>query len=161
MGSLVSIKLPDIGDFEDVEVVEVMVKPGDRVRVDDSLITIESDKASMEVPATEAGVVKELKVKVGDRVSEGSPIIVVETTDDAAEAAKPAPQRPNVAESAAPPRASSAPLRLESVPPKAASQPPREIPRLAAAATSHDQASEVASDARKPHASPAVRKFAR
>jgi len=68
MGALVSIKLPDIGDFEDVEVVEVMVKPGDRVRVDDSLITIESDKASMEVPATEAGVVKELKVKVGDRV---------------------------------------------------------------------------------------------
>ena len=93
MGALVSIKLPDIGDFEDVEVVEVMVKPGDRVRVDDSLITIESDKASMEVPATEAGVVKELKVKVGDRVSEGSPIIVVETTDDAAEPGRQRPMR--------------------------------------------------------------------
>ena len=87
MGALVSIKLPDIGDFEDVEVIEVMVKPGDKVRVDDSLITIESDKASMEVPATETGIVKELKVKVGDRVSEGSPILVVEKTDDAAEAA--------------------------------------------------------------------------
>ena len=59
-----------------------MVKPGDKVRVDDSLITIESDKATMEVPATETGVVKELKVKVGDKVSEGSPIIVVETTDE-------------------------------------------------------------------------------
>jgi pyruvate dehydrogenase E2 component (dihydrolipoamide acetyltransferase) len=167
MGSLVSIKLPDIGEFEDVEVIEVMVKPGDKVKVDDSLITIESDKASMEVPATEAGIVKELKVKVGDRVSEGSPIIVVETTDDAVEAAKPAaaaqpaPQRPNAASSPAQPKASGAPPKLESVPPKAASQPPREVPRLAAATTSHDQAAEAPSDARKPHASPAVRKFAR
>src|SRR5579872_6266885 len=107
MGSLVSIKLPDIGEFEDVEVIEVMVKPGDKVKVDDSLITIESDKASMEVPATEAGIVKELKVKVGDRVSEGSPIIVVETSDDAAEAAKPGPtaqpaqQRPSLAQAKA------------------------------------------------------------
>src|SRR5580658_4524660 len=167
MGALVSIKLPDIGDFENVEVIEVMVKPGDKVKVDDSLITIESDKASMEVPTTEAGVVKELKVKVGDRVSEGSPIIVVETTDDAAESAKPeqpatsTPARSTAASAPAQPKASGAPPRLESVPPKAASQPPREVPRLAAATTSHDQAPEAPSDARKPHASPAVRKFAR
>jgi pyruvate/2-oxoglutarate dehydrogenase complex dihydrolipoamide acyltransferase (E2) component len=79
MGALVDIKIPDIGDFSDVEVIEVMVKPGDPVRVDDSLITIESDKASMEVPSTEAGVVKEIRVKVGDKVSEGSPIVVIET----------------------------------------------------------------------------------
>src|ERR1700722_14812093 len=79
MGALVDIKVPDIGDFTDVEVIEVMVKPGDPVRVDDSLITIESDKASMEVPATEAGIVKEIRVKVGDKVSEGSPIVVIET----------------------------------------------------------------------------------
>src|SRR5580704_3400165 len=120
MGSLVSIKLPDIGEFEDVEVIEVMVKPGDKVNVDDSLITIESDKASMEVPATEAGIVKELKVKVGDRVSEGSPIIVVETSDDAAEAAKPA----QATAPSTPPRAPSAPPKLESVPPKVVSAPP-------------------------------------
>ena len=76
---LVDIKVPDIGEFTDVEVIEVMVKPGDQIRVDDSLITIESDKASMEVPATEAGMVKEIKVKLGDKVSEGSPIVVIET----------------------------------------------------------------------------------
>ena len=79
MGTLVEIKIPDIGDFEDVEVIEVMVKPGDRVGVDDPLVTIESDKASMEVPAPQAGVVKELKVKLGDKVSEGSSIVVLET----------------------------------------------------------------------------------
>ena len=93
MGALVDIKVPDIGDFTDVEVIEVMVKPGDPVRVDDSLITIESDKASMEVPATEAGVVKEIRVKVGDKVSEGSPIVVIETAAaaDGKEAATAAP----------------------------------------------------------------------
>ena len=95
MGALVDIKIPDIGDFSDVEVIEVMVKPGDPVRVDDSLITIESDKASMEVPSTEAGVVKEIRVKVGDKVSEGSPIVVIETAAAAdgkpAAAAAPAP----------------------------------------------------------------------
>src|SRR5277367_4592442 len=86
MGNLVEIKIPDIGDFEDVEVVEVLVKPGDRIVVDDPLVTIESDKASMEVPAPQAGVVKELKIKLGDKVSEGSSIVVLETetaADDA------------------------------------------------------------------------------
>src|SRR5579871_1284392 len=120
MGALVSVKLPDIGEFEDVEVIEVMVKPGDKVKVDDSLITIESDKASMEVPATEAGIVKELKVKVGDRVSEGSPIIVVEKTDDAAELAKPAEaaaSAPQKSEAAPAAKAASSPPKLESVPP--------------------------------------------
>jgi pyruvate/2-oxoglutarate dehydrogenase complex dihydrolipoamide acyltransferase (E2) component len=95
MGALIDIKVPDIGDFTDVEVIEVMVKPGDPVRVDDSLITIESDKASMEVPATEAGIVKEIRVKVGDKVSEGSPIVVIEAAPaadgKAAAAAAPAP----------------------------------------------------------------------
>jgi len=79
MGALVDIKVPDIGDFSDVEVIEVMVKPGDAVGVDDSLITIESDKAAMEVPATRPAWVKEIRVKVGDKVSEGSPIVVIET----------------------------------------------------------------------------------
>jgi len=163
MGALVSIKLPDIGDFEDVEVVEVMVKPGDRVRVDDSLITIESDKASMEVPATEAGVVKELKVKVGDRVSEGSPIIVVETTDDAAEPVKPAA----AAAPSTPPRAPSAPPKLESVPPKVVSAPPPAESSAPGAAgkviplEANTAAQESPPPGRKPHASPVVRKLAR
>lgn len=84
MGAMVDIRIPDLGDFTDVEVIEVMVKPGDAVRVDDSLITIESEKASMEVPSTEAGVVREILVKVGDKVSEGSPIVVIETAPPAA-----------------------------------------------------------------------------
>jgi pyruvate dehydrogenase E2 component (dihydrolipoamide acetyltransferase) len=166
MGALVSIKLPDIGDFENVEVIEVMVKPGDKVKVDDSLITIESDKASMEVPTTEAGVVKELKVKVGDRVSEGSPIIVVETTDETSDAAQSSettePAKP--AASAAPPKAQGGPPKLESVPPRAASAAPSaERPKLAASANviPLDLSNEAQASARKPHASPAVRKFAR
>jgi pyruvate dehydrogenase E2 component (dihydrolipoamide acetyltransferase) len=170
MGALVSIKLPNIGDFADVEVVEVMVKPGDRVRIDDSLITIESDKASMEVPATEAGIVKELRVKVGDRVSEGSPIIVVEKTEESekpaetAEAAQALPQRLSAAVLLAQPKAASAPPKLESVPPKVASPAPSAEPhKLAASATviSLDPVTEAPEVARKPHASPAVRKFAR
>jgi pyruvate dehydrogenase E2 component (dihydrolipoamide acetyltransferase) len=166
MGALVSIKLPDIGDFENVEVIEVMVKPGDKVNVDDSLITIESDKASMEVPTTEAGVVKELKVKVGDRVSEGSPIIVVEKTDETSESAQSSeisePAKP--AASTAPPKAQGGPPKLESVPPRAASAAPSgERPKLAASANviPLDAGTEAQASARKPHASPAVRKFAR
>jgi pyruvate dehydrogenase E2 component (dihydrolipoamide acetyltransferase) len=175
MGALVSIQLPDIGDFEDVEVIEVMVKPGDKVKVDDSLITIESDKASMEVPATEAGVVKELKVKVGDRVSEGSLIIVVEKTDESGEPAKsadgvqPEPQRPIGASPSAQLKAATASPKLESVPQRVASQaPPAERPKLATSATvipldpaTEDRSTEDQVVARKPHASPAVRKFAR
>ena len=70
--STVEVKVPNIGDFKDVEIIELMVKPGDTIKVDQSLVTVESDKASMEIPSTHAGVVQELKVKVGDKVSEGS-----------------------------------------------------------------------------------------
>src|SRR5258706_4523370 len=74
----VEVKVPDIGEFTDVDVIELLVKPGDTVNVDDPLIAIESEKATMEVPAPSAGVVKELKVKLGDKVSEGSIILVLE-----------------------------------------------------------------------------------
>ena len=86
MSNLIEVKVPDIGDFSDVPVIEVLVKSGDTVKAEDPLVTLESDKATMDVPAPAAGVVKELKVKVGDKVSEGSPILVLEA--DAA--AKPA-----------------------------------------------------------------------
>ena len=76
--ALVEVKVPDIGDFKDVEIIELLVKPGDTVKVDQSLVTVESDKASMEIPSTQAGVVKELKVKIGDKISEGSVIAVLE-----------------------------------------------------------------------------------
>src|SRR5512147_2830715 len=77
MGQLVEVKVPDIGDFKDVEVIEVLVKPGDTVTKEQSLITVESDKASMEIPSSAAGVVKEMKVKLGDKVSQGTPIAMV------------------------------------------------------------------------------------
>ena len=82
------VKVPDIGDFKNVEVIEVLVKPGDTIAKEQSLITLESDKATMEIPAPGAGVVKELRVKVGDKVSQGSPILVL----DSAEAQQPAAQ---------------------------------------------------------------------
>src|SRR5258705_11063754 len=84
--SAIEVKVPDIGDFTDVPVIEVFVKPGDTVKAEDSLITLESDKATMDVPAPTAGVVKELKVKVGDKVREGSVILMLEATGAAAAA---------------------------------------------------------------------------
>src|SRR3954451_12929493 len=91
--SIVEVKVPDIGDFKDVEVIELLVKPGDTIKVDQSLATVESDKASMEIPSSHAGVVKELKIKVGERVSEGPVLLSLEAAQAAAEvpAAAPAP----------------------------------------------------------------------
>jgi dihydrolipoamide dehydrogenase len=96
----IEVKVPDIGDFKEVEVIEVMVKVGDTVKVDQSLVTVESDKASMEIPSSHAGVVKELKVKVGDKVAEGSLLIVVEGTTSAPAAAPTAAAAPAPAASA-------------------------------------------------------------
>ena len=79
--SIVEIKVPDIGDFRDVEVIEVLVNPGDTINTEDSLISIESDKAVMEIPAPRAGIVKQIHVAVGDKVSEGSLIVTLEASD--------------------------------------------------------------------------------
>jgi pyruvate/2-oxoglutarate dehydrogenase complex dihydrolipoamide acyltransferase (E2) component len=78
MADLIEVKVPDIGDFKDVPIIDVLVRLGDRVKAEDALITLESDKASMDVPSPLDGVVKELKVKVGDKVSEGSLILIAE-----------------------------------------------------------------------------------
>ena len=75
--SLMEIKIPDIGDFKSVDVTEILVKPGDRVEKESSLITVESDKSSMEIPSPVAGVVQGLRVRIGDKVSEGTVIVVV------------------------------------------------------------------------------------
>ncbi|WP_395005624.1 dihydrolipoyl dehydrogenase [Undibacterium sp.] len=88
--STIEVKVPDIGDFKEVEIIEVMVKVGDTIKVDQSLITVESDKASMEIPSSHAGVVKEIKVKVGDKVAEGSLMIIVEAAGAAASVVSPA-----------------------------------------------------------------------
>src|SRR5206468_11228721 len=77
-GGPVEVAVPDIGDFSDVAVIEVMVKPGDSIKVEQSLITVGSDKASMEIPSSHAGVVKEVRVKIGDKVSKGSPVVLLE-----------------------------------------------------------------------------------
>ena len=78
MGAMKEVFVPDIGDFKSVDVIEILVKPGDTVAVEQSLVTLESDKATMEIPSPSAGVLKEVRVKIGDKVSEGSPILVSE-----------------------------------------------------------------------------------
>src|SRR3954470_18617209 len=91
---MTQVIVPDIGDFKEVEVIEVLVKPGDAVTKEQSLITLESDKATMEIPSPGAGVVKEVKIKVGDKVSKGSPILELDAKDDAAPASKKEAPRP-------------------------------------------------------------------
>ncbi|MGZ5042847.1 MAG: biotin/lipoyl-containing protein, partial [Usitatibacter sp.] len=80
----IEIKVPDIGDFKDIPVIEILVKPGDAVKKEDSLVTLESDKATMEVPSTHSGTIKEMRVKIGDKVSQGSAIALLETDATAA-----------------------------------------------------------------------------
>src|SRR5437870_13857858 len=89
------VKVPDIGDFKSVEVIEVLVKPGDTVAKEQSLVTLESDKATMEIPSPGAGVVKELKIKVGDKVSKGSPILELDAKEEAAPAPKKEAPKPD------------------------------------------------------------------
>jgi dihydrolipoamide dehydrogenase len=105
--SLTEVKVPDIGDFKEVEVIELLVKPGDTIKVDQSLITVESDKASMEIPSSHAGVVKEVKIKLGDKLAEGSLLLLLQASDEAAAPASPA-SSPAQATASAPP--SSAPV---------------------------------------------------
>ena len=115
------IKVPDLGDFKDVEVIDVLVKPGDKIDVDTPLLTLETEKATMDVPSTSAGVVKSVAVKKGDRVSKGSVIAQVEAGEGAA--AKPAEQAP--AKLSEPPAAKASPAASRrSDTPRVASGPP-------------------------------------
>ena len=82
--AVIDIKVPDIGDFDEVGVIEVLVKVGDTIRAEQSLVTVESDKASMEIPSSHAGVVKELKVQLGDKVAEGSVLLSLEVAGEGA-----------------------------------------------------------------------------
>ena len=116
--ALMDIKVPDIGDFKDVAVIEVLVKPGDTVKAEQSLITVESDKASMEIPSTHAGVVKEMKVKIGDKVNEGSVILSLEGDGAGAQAQPAAAAAPAATVSSPQP---AAPRAEAAVAPQAAS----------------------------------------
>jgi pyruvate dehydrogenase E2 component (dihydrolipoamide acetyltransferase) len=139
----VDVKVPDIGDFKEVEVIEVMVKVGDTIKVDQSLLTVESDKASMEIPSSHAGVVKEVKVKVGDKVAMGSIVFVVEATGGPVGAA------------AAPTSAAPSPATAAAPAPSPAAAP---SPAPAAAAPASQGSVQTGKLA---HASPSIRKFAR
>lgn len=113
--SVIEVQVPDIGDFDEVAVIELLVKPGDAVKAEQSLITVESDKASMEIPSSHAGVVKELRVKLGDKVKQGSVVLVLEGQSVAAAPAAAADgpaapaAAPSVLASAAPVTAAPAP----------------------------------------------------
>ncbi|MBS0598189.1 MAG: dihydrolipoyllysine-residue acetyltransferase [Burkholderiaceae bacterium] len=140
----IEVRVPDIGDFKDVAVIELLVKPGDTIAPEQSLFTVESDKASMEIPSPAAGVLKELKVQLGDKVNQGDLVAIIEGA--AAGAAAPAPAAP-------------APAPAAAAPTPAASPAPTPAPAASVAAPAHNPT--VAPSGQLPHASPSVRQFAR
>ncbi|SCC92549.1 Dihydrolipoyllysine-residue acetyltransferase component of pyruvate dehydrogenase complex [Thiomonas sp. X19] len=162
--AVMEVKVPDIGDFKDVEVIEVLVKPGDTIKVEQSLITVESDKASMEIPSSAAGVVKSMRVKLGDKVNEGMVLLELEADAGAAVATPAAP--------------AAAPAAAANKPGDAAVAQPSPAPTPAPAAAGVGFASEPrqhtpptvglepsvpspSASTQLPHASPTVRKLAR
>jgi pyruvate dehydrogenase E2 component (dihydrolipoamide acetyltransferase) len=147
------LKVPDIGDYKDIPVIEILVKVGDTVAKDQSIVTLESDKATMEVPADASGVVKELRVKLNDKVSMGSVVAIIEAgAAVAVVAASPAPA-PNPAAAAPAPTPTTLPTQAPAPAPASAPAP---APAVVAPANSTS-----ATDQSKAHASPSVRKFAR
>jgi pyruvate dehydrogenase E2 component (dihydrolipoamide acetyltransferase) len=173
--SQIEVKVPDIGDFKEVEVIELLVKPGDTVQAEQSLITVESDKASMEIPSSAAGVVKELKVKLGDKVSEGSLVLLLDTSAasgstsavptatvttvsagdismaSAATASTATTVTTTTGSGAAAAASTAANTQLVSSP----------VPTPSASTATNASITSTASNGNKPHASPSVRKFAR
>ncbi|MDB5779574.1 MAG: pyruvate dehydrogenase complex dihydrolipoamide acetyltransferase [Polaromonas sp.] len=157
----VEVRVPDIGDFKDVVVIEVLVKTGDTVKVEQSLVTVESDKASMEIPSSAAGVIRELKVKLGDTVNIGDLLAILEGTASAA-AAPPAAAPAQPAKTAASPGGSIDPAAASaagSAKGYGDPAPAAAAPASAAAIAAHEPAAAPATGL--PHASPSVRKFAR
>ena len=145
MAGVIEVRIPDIGDFKEVGVIEVLVSPGDRVEKETSLITVESDKATMEIPSPVAGIVKELKIKLGDKVAEGSVILILEEAAGAA-----APAQAATAASAPAPVAVPAPSIIAPPPEPKPIAKPDPVPVEPQEAT-----------VSKPHASPSIRAFAR
>lgn len=142
MGEQKQILIPDIGDFEQVEIIDIMVQPGDSIKPEDSLLTLESDKATMDIPSPDTGTVKKVLVKVGDKVSEGTPILEIE--------AEPAKQKPAAkAEPEKPAAPKPAPV------PAVETAEPRPAPAVPSGAQT------IANRSSSAHASPSIRKFAR
>jgi pyruvate dehydrogenase E2 component (dihydrolipoamide acetyltransferase) len=147
---MVTVPVPDIGDFKEVEVIEILVKPGDTVAKEQSLITLESDKATMEIPSPASGVVREIKLKVGEKISKGAPILVLEAGAGTAAAAPKVPQSPKAPQAAPQTQTQFAPPSAPAPVAAAQSVSARPVPR--------EPRDETLA---KPHASPSVRKFAR
>ena len=162
--ALVEVKVPDIGDFDEVTVIELMVKVGDTIKAEQSLITVESDKASMEIPSSTAGVVKELRVKLGDKVKQGSVVLVLEASGAAsAPAAAAAPVEAPAAAAPVEAPAAAAPVTAPAVASAPTDAPAPVVDSVVAssaisAAPAHNPG---APSLGLPHASPSVRKFAR
>jgi pyruvate dehydrogenase E2 component (dihydrolipoamide acetyltransferase) len=140
MAKLIDVKIPDIGDYSDIPVIEVYVKAGDQVEAEQSLITLESDKASMDVPSPASGIVKEIKIKIGDKVSKDHTFLILEAEESSSSvvAATPSKPTPPPVQQAAP---TSAPVVKEAL-------------QVQAPAVTHDTISGTS------HASPSVRKYA-
>ena len=148
------VLVPDIGNFDSVDVIDILVKEGDTVAKDDSLITLESDKASMDIPAPFGGVVKSISMKVGDKAAQGNLILTLDAAEDTAPAEKPAEP------------AKTEPTKAEAAPAVAIPEPTRpapEVPKVIQPQATPNPigASSVADDGKAAHASPSVRKFAR
>ena len=157
MSSVIEIKIPDIGDFADVEVIELLVAPGDRITAEDPLLTLESDKATMEVPSPASGTVREMKIGVGDRVSEGSTVAMLETGDgDASAPGEPSAAAETGAETGEQAQDSAAPApEAEPAAPSDSSGPAPQGPPSTLPPPVQKSGSAI------PHASPGIRRFAR
>ena len=161
MGQLTEVKVPDIGNYENVPVIEVLVKAGDTVSKDQGLVTLESDKATMEVPSSAAGVVKEVKVKVGDDVSEGTVVVTLEAGDAADKSASPTKaEAPKPAAKTETPKAEAP----KESPPRQAEKPIADAAKSTAEAPRSppiEFGADTVMPDKVPHASPAIRMFAR
>ena len=158
MSQLIEIKVPDIGDYKDVPVIEVHIKPGDTIEKEQSLVTLESDKATMDVPSSHSGVVKEVKVKVGDSISEGSVVLLLEGSEAPINTAAntPAPTQAPVPVKTQAPAPTPAPAPIPVAPTPIAAPVSTQAPAPAPVSTPSAELGQSGS-----HASPSVRKFAR
>ncbi|MEN9852774.1 MAG: hypothetical protein RL162_66 [Pseudomonadota bacterium] len=158
MSQLIEIKVPDIGDYKDVPVIEVHIKPGDTIEKEQSLVTLESDKATMDVPSSHSGVVKEVKVKVGDSISEGSVVLLLEGSEAPINTAAntPAPTQAPAPVKTQAPAPTPTPTPIPVAPTPIAAPVPTQAPAPAPVSTSSAELGQSGS-----HASPSVRKFAR
>jgi pyruvate dehydrogenase E2 component (dihydrolipoamide acetyltransferase) len=164
MSQIIEVRIPDIGDFKNIPVIEVLVKPGDTVSKEDPLVSLESDKATMEVPSPAAGVVKELKLKVGDKVSEGTAVLTLDADDGAA---APATGNQPAAAPAVPSATAPAPVHMATprpaTTPAEASLHPQTLSREDRERTtpSRDEQPRMEAGFARAHASPSVRRLAR